>query len=171
MRGDLNGALRHFAWAISAARTHYAAQTVLISHITCAGMLSTSRGRSGVLLQSSRHLNCLHMIPAGCFRRQFSRLVDESNERVLLENRQTGREVHMLGVAHASEQSAEAVRALIDEVQPQLVVLPLCTMRYLAMRQNKPLLPEEVLVRPRLIACPVHTASPASCKLCLAALR
>lgn len=89
------------------------------------------------------------MCYAGCFRRQHSRLVDESSERVVLENRQTGREVHVLGVAHASQKSADAVAALIKEVQPQLVVLPLCTMRYLAMSQNKPLLPEEVLVRPR----------------------
>lgn len=81
--------------------------------------------------------------------------MDQSSERILLENRQTGTEVHVLGVAHASEKSAEAVRALVHEVQPQLVVLPLCTMRYLAMGQNKPLLPEEVLVRP--LVCTVYT--------------
>lgn len=95
------------------------------------------------------------MICAGCCRRQYSQLVDQSSERILLENRQTGTEVHVLGVAHASEKSAEAVRALVHEVQPQLVVLPLCTMRYLAMGQNKPLLPEEVLVRP--LVCTVYT--------------
>lgn len=84
--------------------------------------------------------------------------MDETSERILLENRQTGRAVHVLGVAHNSEKSAAAVRALIQEVQPQLVVLPLCTMRYLAMSQNKPLLPDEVLVRPSYLG--VHSALP-----------
>ena len=80
-----------------------------------------------------------------------------NGEKVLFQNRETSKKIHVLGVAHASEKGAETVRQHIRELKPSVVVLPLCNMRYTAMIENKPLIPEEVLVR---IHCCFSTADP-----------
>lgn len=59
MRGDLNAALRHCAWAISEARSHYAARTDRIVPSTCLGVLLEALVRTASLLHTSGLLKCL----------------------------------------------------------------------------------------------------------------
>jgi hypothetical protein len=145
MRAAVSVAWRYCSCAITAAESAYPAfSSQYLAHMsyysTFLHPLATCRTTD---LRTLRRLTA----GSGCHRRQYAQLAENCSSRVTLENRETGRVVHVLGVAHASEKSAESVRAFIQELQPQVVVLPLCTMRYLAMSQNKPLLPDEVLVR------------------------
>eukprot|EP00892_Ulva_mutabilis_P001946 jgi/Ulvmu1/11752/UM008_0166.1 len=73
--------------------------------------------------------------------RSYSTDVENSS---ILEHPKTGREIHLLGCVHGSEENAADIRAKILDISPSTVVLPVCDFRYHSVINGTPVFPEEL---------------------------
>lgn len=71
----------------------------------------------------------------------------DAERSCILEHPKTGRQIHLLGCVHGSEESASEIRAKILDISPSSVVLPLCDFRYYSINNGTPVFPDELYVR------------------------